>query len=537
MRFSTSFLAVALPLLAQALPIRIRATTVVTPDDLLVFQFAHVLELLETDFYMQALAKFQPSDFLAAGFTTADVFAQQVESIAFDEMSHATALASSIVAFGAQPVTTCQFNFDSILTDVQTMATAARLIEHVGVGAYLGAAHLLSDPRFITTAASILTIEARHSSILNVFNGGIAIPQAFDIPLSPSEVLAIAGGFISGCDLGVPANPSLSITNTGPVGPGTALTFDSPALQGLDTSSLFCNMIVGGALDAISLPYDQCVVPMGINGPVAISILNDSQPLLASDIVDQSALTTVCGPALAFIDFGLPQQALSSSVLTSQSPLNKDVDGASSDSSGSSDDTSTISPGEASIIASDGSGATDSAGDPLPSATDSAGDLSPTDSAGDETAAPTAGLTPIGSSAGAASGPVVDAGDAETGPVTDVGAIAAAPAPTAAAASTDAAAPTDGADGAADIGSSPSDDSSDVGALGGPTDDSTDDSAAPTPAISILGGDDSSTTDSAAAASGTAGAPAQFNVGGTPASGGAIVVLGWDSDSPAATSS
>ena len=42
--------------------------------------------------------------------------------------------------------------------------------------------------------------------MLNVLGGsGSAIPAAFDIPLSPSQVLAIAGGFIQpGCDLGVP---------------------------------------------------------------------------------------------------------------------------------------------------------------------------------------------------------------------------------------------------------------------------------------------------------------------------------------------
>ena len=130
------------------------------------------------------------------------------------------------------PVDTCTFDFSKVLTDVTTMANVARLVENVGVTAYLGAAHLLSDPILLTTAGSILTIEARHQTILNVLNAGTAIPQAFDFALTPSEVLALAGPFISGCDLGVPANPSLTITNTGTVGIGTLLTFSSSAING-----------------------------------------------------------------------------------------------------------------------------------------------------------------------------------------------------------------------------------------------------------------------------------------------------------------
>jgi hypothetical protein len=122
------------------------------------------------------------------------------------------------------------------------MAATARVVENVGVMAYLGAASLITDPVILTTAASILTVEARHQTVLNIMSGsGSAIPAAFDMALTPSEVLAIASPFIDGsCDLGVPANPTLTITNTGPVGPGTLLTFDSPALDGSVSQDVSC---------------------------------------------------------------------------------------------------------------------------------------------------------------------------------------------------------------------------------------------------------------------------------------------------------
>ena len=139
-----------------------------------------------------------------------------------------------ITALGDSAISDCKFDFGNALNDVPTMAATARVVENLGVGAYLGAAHLIDDPTLLTAAGSILTTEARHQTILNVLNNGASIPQAFDIALNPNEVLAIAGSFITGCvgELNLTANQPLTITNTGSVGPGTSLTFSSPAING-----------------------------------------------------------------------------------------------------------------------------------------------------------------------------------------------------------------------------------------------------------------------------------------------------------------
>lgn len=71
----------------------------------------------------------------------------------------------------------------------------------VGVGAYIGGAGLITDLGILAAAASILTNEARHQSILNALNSANAIPQAFDVGLTPGEVLTIASAFVSGCNI------------------------------------------------------------------------------------------------------------------------------------------------------------------------------------------------------------------------------------------------------------------------------------------------------------------------------------------------
>lgn len=129
---------------------------------------------------------------------------EQFQVIQADEATHSTVLESVLKSLNEDPVS-CNFDFDSALTDVTTMAAVARVVELVGVGAYLGAAPLISDPAILVAAGSILTVEARHQTILNVLSlNGSAIPSAFDIGLQPNEVLALASPFINGpCDLGI----------------------------------------------------------------------------------------------------------------------------------------------------------------------------------------------------------------------------------------------------------------------------------------------------------------------------------------------
>ncbi|KAI0260963.1 ferritin-like domain-containing protein [Gloeopeniophorella convolvens] len=379
MRLSTSasLLALAAPIAVSAAPFR-RSTD---NNTLLVLQFAHTLEQLETNFYQQALSKFQASDFTNAGFTSANIPVELFTTIQVDESTHVGALESLITSFGEQPLSSCQFDFTSVLTDVTTMLPVARLVENVGVSAYLGAAHLIEDPIVLSAAASIATIEARHQTILNIFQGGSAIPQAFDLPMLPQEILAIAGPFISGCDLGVTANAALSVTNTGPIGVGTLLQFSSPAING-STDNFHCQMMFGGLPISISLPLDQCIPPSGINGPVAIWITSDDQPL-PNNVVDRGSNAIVAGPLMTFIDT-VPEEVSALVRSNGTAPVSS---------------TATISPSQASSIISSVSGSpTASSSSASSSAATPSASSDPSNNA--QSASASSGPTPNGPAAG-----------------------------------------------------------------------------------------------------------------------------------------
>jgi hypothetical protein len=301
MRFSSAFVAMAAPfLLVSAAPAYKRAAAI----DITVLNFALTLERLETQFYNEALAKFKNEDFLKAGFSTAEVPIEQFKAIAKHEQAHIDFLLGALKAVGAAPLEGCKFDFSSVLGDVATMAAVARVVEYVGVSAYAGAATLVEDKNILASAASILTIESRHQSLLNVLNGGSAIPQAFDMALSPSQVLALAGGFISGCDVGIPAAPALTVTNKGAVTVGTKLTFSSPGIDAATKAgqaSLSCQMLANGMEITQSQSIDNCIVPDGVDGPVFVYITSSPQPLQAN-LKNQCTDCQVAGPTLIFLD-------------------------------------------------------------------------------------------------------------------------------------------------------------------------------------------------------------------------------------------
>jgi hypothetical protein len=82
---------------------------------------------------------------------------------------------------------------------VRDFLNVAKALENTGVGAYLGAAPVIFDKSTLAAAGSIMTIEARHAGAVNVLlNSPVSTNNdSFDVPLSPSQVVSAAGGFIA----------------------------------------------------------------------------------------------------------------------------------------------------------------------------------------------------------------------------------------------------------------------------------------------------------------------------------------------------
>lgn len=197
-----------------------------------VLNYALTLEYLEDDFYKSGLA--------AAGLIPEDrkVIFQQISK---HESAHVVFLKSVLMQMSSTTVSKPAFDFTAggmfadVFTNYQTFLALSQAFEDTGVRAYKGrAAELLDNATVLTAALQIHSVEARHASMVrrlraekgwitgnnnsglpvaiyagedNVMQGGASITdlgysaaaatEAFDEPLTPDDVLAIAGSFLT----------------------------------------------------------------------------------------------------------------------------------------------------------------------------------------------------------------------------------------------------------------------------------------------------------------------------------------------------
>ena len=160
-------------------------------SDLDVLNYALTLEHLEYAFYRDGVGLFTFG---------ADSRGQSIDTnlaaVRDHEGEHVATLTTVITDLGGEPVAEATYDFGDAYTDPAAFLATAMALENTGVQAYDGAGQYLESPDLVTAAGTIVAVEARHASYLNLLNGMIPFPEAFETPLSQDEVLAIAGPFI-----------------------------------------------------------------------------------------------------------------------------------------------------------------------------------------------------------------------------------------------------------------------------------------------------------------------------------------------------
>ena len=173
------------------------------PTDLTLLNFALTLENLEAAFYTQGLAQFSSTDFgnstLLQNFGNViggDVYAY-LSIIRDHEAQHVRTLQSLITSLGGTPAKPCSYNFGYKTADDFLMVAAT--LENAGVSAYDGAMSQITTASLKTAAATIATVEARHSAYLNMLTNTLPFPASFDTPATSAAILSAAGKYITAC--------------------------------------------------------------------------------------------------------------------------------------------------------------------------------------------------------------------------------------------------------------------------------------------------------------------------------------------------
>jgi Ferritin-like domain len=154
--------------------------------DVGILNYALTLEYLEAAFYNGASAANLPLSPQASAF---------LKVVTKDENAHVKFLKS---ALGSRAAKEPKFDFKGTNTDAAMFMTTAQVLENTGVHAYSGQALNIKAPAYVKAALSILTIEARHASVIGLLNEpageDIAPDGPFDTPFTAAKVLAAVKG-------------------------------------------------------------------------------------------------------------------------------------------------------------------------------------------------------------------------------------------------------------------------------------------------------------------------------------------------------
>ena len=147
--------------------------------DIGILNFALTLEYLESSFYNEATS---------AGKITDPQLVHLLRTVTKDENAHVKLLKT---ALGSHAIKKPKFDFRGIPSDQSKFAATTYVLENTGVHAYLGQAPNIAAAKVLLTAASIVTVEARHSGAIGLYLGKAIAPNGpLDNGLPASTILA-----------------------------------------------------------------------------------------------------------------------------------------------------------------------------------------------------------------------------------------------------------------------------------------------------------------------------------------------------------
>jgi len=295
MRFTLSSVVVAALFVQQTISLPFVKRATITAAETLILSLALNLENLEVAFYTKGLGQFSESDFAAANLSPL-VF-RRYQEILGHEQTHAALLASVLTANGANVPQPCTYTFP--FNSVQSFVNLSLVFETVGASAYSGAIQGLSTPEIVTTAAAILSTEARQSSWVGTAVVGVTPwGTAFETPIDGNDAFTLASQFIVSCPttnppLGLQDFPALTITGA-PI-PGQIVTVQPTSTPVQPTFIAF--------LSGLSVQF----VAIGSNGNVAIhpNVSGQVYALATSSGTVLSPSTIIAGPAILLVETNL----------------------------------------------------------------------------------------------------------------------------------------------------------------------------------------------------------------------------------------
>lgn len=167
-------------------------------NDFGVLNYAYALEQLEAAFYAAVVGSASFSSTFNADERSI------LQDLAAHEAIHRDFFRAAILGANGTPIPGLTTNFDAVdFGDRASVLGTAQVFEDLGVSAYNGAGRYIQNPTYLTLAGKIVSVEARHASVVAgllednaIAADGQINSSGLDKATPPGMVLSAASAFI-----------------------------------------------------------------------------------------------------------------------------------------------------------------------------------------------------------------------------------------------------------------------------------------------------------------------------------------------------